>query len=169
MSFITYNGKWINQFETVGLSVTGTLTESIIGEITIPANTYKATDLIMLTSMYGKTGTAGNWFQRYYWVSGTSATLSGALQISVRGMASSNQFANQERRLYIRTANGTGTGITLGTEVVSSSTGVLNDYVPSTSSNLAINWTIDGCIFTTITLVNASDSVSCEYLKIWEW
>jgi hypothetical protein len=169
MSFITYNGKWINQFEQFGSSVAGTTVETIIGEVTIPANTYKATDLIMLTSMYGKTGTAGIWTQRYYWVSGPSATLSGALQISVRGMVAANQFANQERRLYIRTANGTGTGITLGTEVISSSTSALNDYVPSTSSNLAIDWTIEGTIFTTITLGSASDSVSCEYLKIWEW
>ena len=169
MSFITYNGKWINQFEKFGDVVAGTTGETIVGEVTVPANTYKATDLIMLTSMYGKTGTANIWTQRYYWVSGPSATLSGALQISVRGMVAANQFANQERRLYIRTANGTGTGITLGTEVVSSSTGVLNDYAPSTSSNLAIDWTIEGSIFTTITLESASDSVSCEYLKIWEW
>ena len=169
MSFITYNGKWINQFEQFGGGVGGTTVESIVGEVTIPANTYKATDLIMLTSMYGKTGTAGTWTQRYYWVSGPSATLSGALQISVRTMIATNQFANQERRIYIRTANGTGTGITLGSEVVSSSTGVLNDYTSSTSSNLAIDWTIEGTIFTTITLGSAADSVSCEYLKIWEW
>lgn len=170
MSFIKYNNQWINKLFVTGSSVTGVITEQIVASVVVPANTYRSGDFIMLNSMYEKTSALGIYTQKYYWISGNTASLGGTeIQISTRGMAASNRFTTQDRRLYIRTANGTGSGISLGTEVISSTGAFGSDYNPGASSNLAINWTIESTVFTTIQLTNASDSVNCKYLKIWEW
>jgi len=170
MSFINYNNKWINKFFATGSSLSTPVTQTIMSEITIPANTYKSGDILALNSMFGKVGISQSFTIRYYWNTGTTANLSGALAVSIRGISAGSQFATHDRRLLIRTAAGTGSGILLGTEVANAGTGHANDYTPTTSSNLAIDWTVDGCIFITGQLaLSSTDTLNCLYLKIWEW
>lgn len=169
MSFIELNGKWINQLITgTTVSHTGNTTNTILQSLVVPANTFTAGDFVYLDAMFEKVGTAGIYTLRYYWVSGSTATLSGAIQLSTRGIGASNRFAIQNRRLYIRTANGTGSGLTLGTELISTGGSHFNDYRSQTVSNVAINWTVDGTIFCAVQLGNAGDTVRQHYLKIWE-
>jgi hypothetical protein len=170
MSLIRYNGKWINELLTYGTTAhSGNTTLTILQSVVVPANTYRAGDLVLLDAMFTKSNTVGIWTLRYYWVSGSTATLSGAIQISSRGIIRTNLFAAQNRRLYIRTANGTGSGLTLGTEVISATGAIFNDYRSEAISNLAINWTVTGTIFCAVQLGGVSDTVTQRYLKIWEW
>jgi len=171
MSFINFNGKWINQIlSTTSVSHSGNTNNTILGSVVVPANTYKAGDLIQLDSMFEKIGTAGITTLRFYWVSGATPTLSGAIQLSIRGFVAANRFSTQTRRLYIRTANGTGSGLTLGTELLTTTGGIFYDYFSSQArSNASINWTVTGTIFCTVQLGNSADQVIQHYLKIWEW
>ena len=170
MSLIKYNGNWINDLINYGVSShTGNTTNTVLMSVVVPANTFRAGDLIYLDAMFDKTGSAGTWTLRYYWVSGSTATLSGAILISTRGISAGNLFGTQNRRLYVRTANGTGSGLTLGTETIASATGLFNDYRSEAISNLAINWTVTGTIFCAVQLTSSGDTVRQHYLKIWEY
>jgi len=170
MSLISFDGKWINNLYEYGTTThTGDTNNTILESVVVPANTYRTGDIIMLDSMFDKSGTAGTWNLRYYWVAGNTPTLSGATQLSLRGILATNQFATQNRRLYIRTADGTGSGFTLGTEVITAGSGIFNDYRSEAVSNLALDWTSVSCIFSTVQLNNSTDRVTQYYLKIWEW
>lgn len=170
MSLINFDGKWINKLYEYGTTThTGNTTNTILESVLVPANTYRDGDHILLDGMFGKTGTANIWFIRFYWVAGSTPTLSGATQLSIRGMGSTNLFTIQNRRLYIRTADGTGSGFTLGTEVAAAGSGLYNDYRSEGVSNLALDWTVDSCVFCTVQLNNSSDIGTQYYLKIWEW
>lgn len=171
MSYIKYNNKWINEFFSTGdLPVSGTTTEKITSYLVIPANTYKEGDFIELESMFSKVGTGNTYTIRYYSISGDTALLSGTqIQLGVRSIGSSNRFATLNRRLYIRTANGTGSGLTLGTELAARLSGLFDDYEYTTVSNVAIDWTKDVTIFTTAQNNSILDTTTTHYLKIWEW
>jgi hypothetical protein len=170
MSLISFDGKWINNLYEYGTTThTGNTNNTILESVVVPANTYRTGDIIMLDSMFDKSGTAGIWTLRFYWVAGNTPTLSGAIQLSLRSIGSTNQFATQNRRLYIRTADGTGSGFTLGTEVITAGSGIYNDYRSEAVSNLALDWTSVSCIFSTVQLGNSTDRVTQYYLKIWEW
>lgn len=166
---IKFNNIGINTFSTAGTqSVTGTTAETIMSSITVPANTFKAGDLVTLDAIFSKTGTANQFVTKMYWVAGATATLSGAVQIMTRTSISTVTYSGQSRKLYIRTADGTGTGLTLGTEVASSTTSVFDDDRSVLRSNIAINWTTQGTFFSTIQLSSSSDTGRSYYLKIWE-
>lgn len=170
MSFIKKNNIYVNQFFTTGSTVSGSITQTIVGEIVIPAFTYDANRLIMLSSMFSKTGTAGIGAQRFYWVEGNVATLSGALNISLTNFGATTAFLLTERRLFIHDVTPNVTpAYNNGTEVITSTTTQSSDYLATTATNVQIDWTVDGVIFTTITLASSSDSATCQYLKIWEW
>lgn len=170
MSYIKYNNKWINEFfSTADPAVSGTTANTITSAVVIPANTYKEGYFIELDSMFSKVGTNGTITLRYYYVAGNSPTLSGAVQLAVRGIIAAHRFATLNRRLYIRTANGTGSGLTLGTELAARLSGLFNDYANITVSNVAIDWTNDVTIFSTIQNSSTLDSTTQHYLKIWEW
>lgn len=171
MSYIKYNNKWINEFFSTGdAPVSGTTTETITSAIVIPANTYKEGDFIELESMFNKVGTNSAYTIRYYSISGNTPILSGVeKQLGVRSIGATNRFATLNRRLYIRTANGTGSGLNLGTELASVTSGIFDDYEYTTVSNVAIDWTNDVTIFSTIQNSSTLDSTTQHYLKIWEW
>lgn len=157
----------IQTFGTV--SVTGTTSETILSSVIVPANTYGAGELICIDTMLSNNG-ASNWNIKLYWVPGTTATFTGATQLSVRNLTVTTQrFAGHLRRLYIRTTNGTGSGITLGTEIFSTTTNTYTDWASGTISNLAIDWTTDNTFFVVGKLTNSTHTISSYYLKIWEY
>lgn len=170
MSLLEYNGISIrNVYEYGPVSHTGNTNLTILESIVIPANTYKAGDLIRIEGMFSKSGTSNGAFVRMYWVAGSTPTTSGATLISTTKIFTSTNFSIQERRLYIRTANGTGTGISLGTECFSSTTTSASDYTSGAISNLSIDWSVTGCIFHTVQLDGTVDTYTQHYLKIWEF
>lgn len=175
--FFKYNGQANNEiFTGVSASHTGNTTQTILCSVNIPANRYRAGDLIMIDSMLVKTGPLPSFGipqYKFYWVAGLTASLTGAIQISQRSMGLGNIFVTYNKRMYIRTSNGTGSGHTLGTELSLTTANTFNDFSPGSGinsqvSNIAINWTIDGTIFTTI-VQPSSETTTQYYIKIWEF
>jgi hypothetical protein len=165
---IDYNSIGRNKITTFGTqSVTGTTAITILSSVTIPANKYRAGDFLLLDSMLNRTGTAASFTVRYYWVAGSTPTLTGAIQISSRTCGSTITYFGNQRRIYIRTADGTGTGLAQGTEVTLDS--IFTDTRSFVKSNVAINWTVTGTLMVTAQLTNTGSTVRSYYLKIWEW
>jgi len=173
--FFKYNGQANNEiFTGVSASHTGNTTQTILCSVNIPANRYRAGDLIMIDSMLVKTGSGILTTPQYkfYWVAGLTASLTGAIQISQRSINNGNVFVTYNKRMYIRTADGTGFGHTSGTELSLTTANTFNDFDPggvnSQVSNIGINWTIDGTIFATI-VQPAAETTTQYYIKIWEF
>lgn len=160
-----------NKIQSVGTqSVTGTTAETILSSVTVPGGTFVAGDFVYLDSILSKTGTAGGWTWKFYWVQGSTATFTGATGISTRTGISTVQYASHVRKLYIRTANGTGTGITQGTELAQPTTSnVFDDWRSGVRANVNIDWTVTNTFFITVVLVSTSDTGRSYYIKLWEW
>ncbi len=147
------------------VSFTGSLTQTKLMSILIPANTFKAGDLITVEALFGKTGTAGTLTHRLYWNSTDSIT--GAIQLAIRAVTAANRFAFTSRRLSVRTANGGGSAPEVGTELIVTTTGFASEYASSTVSNVALDWTSDSYVMASVQLGNAGDTVFQYTLKIW--
>lgn len=156
-----------NFYEGTETSITGTLTQTKLISIPIPANTFKAGDLITIDALFSKTGTAGIFTYRFFWNS--SDILTGAIQIGVRSITNTQLSATGSRRLSIRTANGGGSAPEVGTEVIAAVTAIYSEYQSNTISNLALDWTIDSYVICAVTLGNTADSVFQQYMKIWTY
>lgn len=159
------NGIKFESFDNASTSsVTGTTANTKILSINVPADTLKGNDLIKLSAICNKVGTAGNWTVRFYW--NTSDSLSGAIQLSVRSLGSTSTFFNMTRKMSIRTASGFGSGFSLGTELASTTTGMYNEIRSETTSNVAIDWTVSGYLMLAIQLSNSGDTGYCQGLKL---
>ena len=167
MSYIKYNNRWINNLQGGSVIASSSPTISVLSSVNVPANTYQAGDLIELDSYFAKSAALSGTSLYYYWVSGSTPTLSGAIQLSTITLPASNQAIYQSRRLYIRTADGSGTGFNIGTELISPGISVVNDYQSGIVGNVALNWTINSTIF--CATLSPLTNVSQWYLKIWEW
>ncbi len=174
--FFKFNDNGINDiFTGVSASHTGSTTETILCSVNIPANRYAVGDMIAIDSMLEKSGNGLSLspVYKFYWVAGSTATLTGAITLSTRGINLTGTYVILHyRRMYIRTLNGTGAGYTLGTEMADPAQGIFNDYDPGSvvlsPSNISIYWTIDGTIFATITQPSVCTTTQ-YYIKIWEF
>lgn len=154
-------------YGAASVSHTGSVTQTKLMSILIPANTFMAGDLINMEAILQKTGTSGSIYWRFYWNS--SDTINGAIQLAVRGIRATNRFTVASRRMSIRTANGGGSTPEVGTELIDTTTGFYNEFNSGAISNVALNWTIDSYLMTSIVLGNASDTVIQNSLKIWTY
>jgi len=98
----TFNNKltgYLYKLAVPPSAVTGTLSETQILQLTIPANTFSTNDLLSFTSTFVKTGTLGTFSIRVK--ISTSATMpSGTTgQIAVVTIGTASLYANFERRL----------------------------------------------------------------------
>lgn len=141
--------------------------QTIMQSLLVPGGTYTSGDLIQIASLFSKTNTNGTLTYRF-WVN-TSVSVSGANQINFRSTSAANRSAFFSRHLFIYEQTGTGTGNLQGTETISNSASVANEYVRQTKTNTNINWANDVYIFATCQLNSASDSISQIYMKIWEY
>ena len=154
-------------------TVSNTTTQTITASISIDANTFKANDWIMLDAAFQEVSGTAAITSRFYW--NTTATITGAIQIG----SSSNSpligvpvpYFETSRRLSIRTANGGGSGISLGTEVIGL-TGATNrqEYGANANpTNLAINWTVNSVLFCTVQMDNATSTARQQFFKVWTY
>ena len=167
------SGVALNPFyNTTVASITGTTNLTVLQKVFVPAGTYEAGDLIIVNMLIGKTGTAGT-FTYYLYSSPNDPSvsgISGATQLSVRGVNSAHLYIDQGRHLYIKNTTGGGSGIELGTELKSTTEDTPTDMSSGLSSNVAINWSNGVYLFTTGTITNVGgESITQLYLKIWDY
>lgn len=162
------NGKGMNSiYNTTPVTSSGTTSQVIMQSLLVPGGTYTSGDLIQIASVFSKTGVGGQMTHRF-WVN-TSVSVTGASQITQRNTLSGSLYIFFSRHLFIYEQTGTGTGNLQGTETISNSASVANEYVRQTKTNTNINWANDVYIFATCQLNSASDSISQIYMKIWEY
>jgi len=145
---------------TDGTASSGT-TNTISISVLIPANTFALDDVIRINHRVRVSGIAATRETRVY--VNTSASLTGAIVVSLATLTSTTLAANLQRFLAIKNA-------TTNTEVVSVTTSLLTDYnnVPSTASvtTLAINWTVDQYIIFAVNATNGADSIRATMYSI---
>lgn len=163
------NGVNVRNFDysNAAVSHTGNTIQTKLMSVLIPANTFKNGDLIDIEGVFYKTGTAGTYTYRFYW--NTTDTITGATLVATRSIGATNIFASGSRRLSIRVADGSGSAPNIGTHVISATTGLVTEYSSNNQSDLALNWTVDSYLMTSITLGNAGDTVTQLSFKIWTY
>jgi hypothetical protein len=143
--------------------------ENIVGSILVPANTFRAGDLITLEAMFFKSNDTGNFTCRYYY--NTTNSLAGAVLIQeVTSVSNIIKYIHLYRRLYIIQANGGGTGSELGTELLGTSqSDDLRLNSGFLSGNLSINWTNDVYIICSLQNTSTNTATSKRFLKLWTY
>lgn len=115
-----------------------------ITSVFVPANTFTAGDILNIEWVVRLTGlTSGNFNSNLYW--NETDDLTTPTQLTTRSVANTTIRYQQNRRLSIAVANGTGNGsIMYGV-----GNGLDSDFAAATfaiSSGLALNWTTDSYI-----------------------
>lgn len=139
-------------------SVTGTLNNTILQSLLIPANTFSAGRLVNILVRGVKSGTAGAATFRLYY--NTSVNLVGATQLFLQSPAAATTFFQVERTMNVISATNTqtfGTASAVGSDSILSAVAV---------SSLNINWTVDQYFFTACQLANTGDTVSSNFILL---
>lgn len=159
------NNIEINFTDTTKIGVTGATIESILGVLPIPANTFKNNDTFFVEGLFVSSATTGT-IKIYV---NTGQTVSGAVQIMTRSIASGLVTQIQERTINIVRANGLGSPTPdVGTNFAASGTGIVTDFRSTTATIAAIDWTKDNFIFFTATIGTGIDVyIDQYYIKVW--
>jgi hypothetical protein len=136
---------------------------TLINSLLIPANTFSSGDIVTIETCVTKSA-ANNAFSFYFYVN-TSATLVGATLVATNtSVATATRAAQLYRRLTIDVAAGTGNA----TIAVNSTFGVRDDIGGTYTtgfSTLLIDWTVDQYLIVAGSVVNTSDSLTCQWIK----
>ena len=140
--------------------VTGTTANTALRWITIPAGTFKAGEIINLTTRIRKVGSAGTAIHRFY--QNTSQTLTGANILGTHNLTPSGVLGQQTNRDIVIKSETV-------TEVPPPSSSLPLDetmVVGAAYAQYNINWNIEQHIGFYIQLANASDSVVHSYYSL---
>ena len=141
---------------TVSATTSATLAQSIY----IPANTFKAGDLIEVSYRAKKVGANGTCILRLN-VNTTAVLLGATFLASTNFNPANNVYNSVFRTLQVVTSNN-------NTEVFSTA-GIQNtDFITNTAAvtNVSLDWTVDQYVFTSITPASSADTVTSTYLLI---
>jgi hypothetical protein len=153
-SILAKLGFWQYNRVAESSAITGTIVESIIENITIPANTYLNGGILRLYNLkVRKVGAVGVTTAMKIYISPNSNNLSGATQI---GVLSGTLFAGTLFFEMLRTFTCTTTSL-LGLSFTASSN---TDTITSTVArgSIAVDWTVNQYIIITIQAASISDS-----------
>lgn len=162
----TFNNKqnafYSLKVTTPSLYVTGTLSETEVLKVTIPANTFSANDVLKFPSiMFSKIGANGTWVGRVK--ISTSATMPTGLTGTIAtspSISATSFFANLERTFFINSGNLKGMFFGFGN---------LTDVVSIGGSGLttvAFDHTVTQYLYVSVTLANIADQVRLEGLQL---
>lgn len=144
---------------TSSSTLTGTLTETQLLQVTIPANTFSASDFLKFTATFVKTGIVGVCNLKFK-ISTSSTMPSGSTsQIATVQMGTTSLFGQINRTLSIKSSNITGYNFTVS---------AFTDNVGSTSAinTQAFDPTVTNYFYVSATLLSAADSVYMNSIQI---
>ena len=151
---------WYNYKNTTSSStLTGTLTETQLLQVTIPANTFSASDFLKYTTAFSKTGIIGNCIFRFK-LSTSSTMPSGTTgQIGIYTMGSNILYVAVDGRLAIKGGNITGMPFTQNTNVPTT---------PSASAlgSVAFDTTVTQYFYVSATMGSILDSLFLNSTQI---
>lgn len=140
---------------------TGTVANTYVDSLLIPANTFGAGDIIEVLSRVNKTTSTNVYTHRLY--VNTAASLAGSpiLIATAATAGAANRFQQITRQMEIMVANGSGAG----TEVMIATTASTQDDVQQTDmTTCAIDWTVNQYIVCAIQLTSALDSINNHFI-----
>jgi hypothetical protein len=136
---------------------------TLIHSILIPANTFVADDVVTIETCISKSAT-NNTFSQYFYIN-TSANLIGAILIATNTAVVAGTRASQlYRRLAINVPAGTGNATIEINSTFSARDDISGAYTAGFST-LSINWTVDQYLIVAGSVVNTSDSLTCQWIK----
>lgn len=147
----------VNNFTTT--NITGTVAETILSTILIPANTFNLYDIIDIESRLRKTNTNGTATIRIR--IGTTQVLGATLFATFTSSAAVHTYIPIYRRLTIK-------NITTATETLTATDSVVTDMgaITTINTNIAVDWTVDNYIIVTGQLANAADTMNLMFIVL---
>ena len=133
--------------------------DTIYYELTIPANTFAAGDIVRFSALAKGDFTGGGWIYDSAWINSTPGTFPG--QFPLGGHASTNQMSiTWNKTLYIHTSDGTGAGTSFfhdGAPVEQQDNGFAQ-FMDQFAAG--INWTVDQYFSFSAFVDNAGSSIN---------
>jgi hypothetical protein len=140
---------------------TGTVVESILQPIFIPANTFTAGDTIMFTALVSKLANISN--TTHNLKVNTSDTLVGSSTIATASLNTSNSSIKFKREMFLNSGN---------IFVLNVSNNITNDQTQNASAiaitNFTYNLSADLYLFLTCTLTNAADTIIYRGINLYK-
>ncbi len=147
----------------IGTVVTGTTSNTFCKEVLIPANTFAAGDIPMITIRTFKSGTAGIITTRVY-ANTTSGTIAGGVLMATNATtAGTNLVLGLSRNIAIQATSGAN-NVVMAPVTVSNS--IEEAQSTSAESSLTIDWSVNQYIQVGIQLAAGSDSGNVRYILI---
>jgi hypothetical protein len=168
MAYIkSLNGSENLDISQGGASTTSSLSVTKLSSFFIEPNTFTTGDYISFGGMFGRNAGVNN-VTAYLYLS-TGDTLTGAIQVGIRTIVTTQSFFYLSRRLYITNNTGGGSGNSVGTQLISTGLNLVDDYRTSTTSDIAVDWTSDIYFITAGVVSNAADTIISYGLKVFKY
>jgi hypothetical protein len=154
-SILSKLGFFVSNRISESTAVTGTTAETIIDNVTIPANTYLNGGIMRIyNSKFRKVGANGLFTVKMY-IGPTANNLTGATQIGTFATTGGAPLYIEGLRTFTCTTSGL-----LGFNATSSAFSDVSGQTSAARQSTAVDWTVAQNIMFTITLASASDSVT---------
>jgi len=152
---------YYNYKNTTSSSLTGTLNETQLLRVTIPANTFSATDFLKFTATFFKVGSIASGTLKFKLSTSSTMPLNTVDQIAQSNIGSTNLFASVDRRLALKSGNITGYSFTTSSYNDFANTGVA-------ISSATFNTTVTQYFYVTGTLTSilSSEILTLNSLQI---
>lgn len=137
-----------------------------LSSILVPANTFGAGDVVRIDAYLKKTGIVSGYTMRMYWNTADSISSPTPLTLGYDTRAASNLLIPFNRTLGVSVSNGTGTA-TISADTVNIGMLDISFVTTSAPETKAIDWTADGYIIIAAAVTNASDSILCSYIRVY--
>jgi hypothetical protein len=152
---------YYNYKNTTSSSLTGTLSETQLLRVTIPANTFSATDFLKFTATFFKVGSIASGTIKFKLSTSSTMPLNTVDQIAQSNFGATNLFASVDRRLAFKSGNISGFSFTTSSYNDFANTGVA---ISSATFNTAVTqyFYVTG----TLTSILSSEILTLNSLQI---
>ncbi len=136
-------------------------TDVIVHTIALAAGTVGATDLVEITNLNYKTGTAGSMTVKW-WFSTSASSVSGAIQVAQLSMTATTRNGSLERHLVLKSIN--------SQRIYPVATSANSDITSTTTATalVAVDFSVNQWFHVTINMANAADvgTASCTQIQV---
>jgi len=143
------------------VSTSTAATDVITHTIALAAGTVGATDLVEITNLNYKTGTAGAMTVKW-WFSTSASSISGAIQVAQLTMTAATRNGSMERHLVLKSIN--------SQRIYPVTTSANSDITSTTTATVlvAANFAVNQWLHVTVNMANAADvgTSSCTQVQI---
>jgi len=170
MTYISgLNGIPNGVISSVGVDSTSSLSVTKLGSTTINQATFDDGDLITFGGWFSRVGSNANVFARLY--INSADTITGAIQVATRTIVTTQGSFFLSRRLFLADARGSGSGNSIGTQVIGSNVNYGNDYQQGLTTSLVVDWFTNGSVYLISAgfVANAADIITSHGFGVFKY